>query len=230
MTFKNGSPQTHSSAISGTGVVNMSGVGTLTMSAANTYTGVTTVTAGVLRLNNAAALPGGIDATVGTGESGLTFNGGVIGLTTTSGDFQRVVGTGAGQVQWTATTGTGGFTAFGGDRLVNLGGASAMQTWNTAAGSFGSAGLILGSVDSDSKVTFQNPIDLNGAVRAVTVYDGSAAVDAELSGILSGAAASGLNKLGNGTLVLSADNTSNGSIEPVPEPSPLGRGQGCGKK
>ncbi|MCE9609704.1 MAG: autotransporter-associated beta strand repeat-containing protein, partial [Chthoniobacter sp.] len=204
LTFNNGSPQTHSGAIGGSGAVNKSGFGTLTMSVANTYTGLTTVTGGVLSLNDTAALPGGIDATVGVGESALTLNGGVIGLTTTSGDFLRDVGAGAGQVQW-ANGGTGGFTAYGGDRAVNLGGASAVLTWNSA-GTFGSAGLILSSFDSDSKVTFQNPVDLNGAVRTITAANGTAAVDGEMSGILSGAAG-GINKAGAGTLALSADNT-----------------------
>ena len=204
LTFNNGSPQTHSGAISGTGAVNKSGFNTLTMSVANTYTGLTTVTAGVLSLNDAAALPGGIDALVGLGESALTLNGGLIGLTAASGDFIRGSGTGAGQVQW-ANNGTGGFTAYGGDRAVNLGGASAGLIWNTA-GPFGSAGLFLSSFDSDSKVTFQNPIDLNAALRTVTVANGTSAVDGELSGVLSGATG-GINKAGAGTLVLSADNT-----------------------
>ncbi len=201
LTFSNAGAQTHSGAISGAGVVNVSGAGTLTMSVANTYTGSTTVTAGVLSLNDAAALPGGIDATGGVGESALTLNGGVIGLTATSGDFLRDLGTGAGQVQW---TGNGGFTAYGGDQSVNLGGASAALTW--ASGSFVSANLLLSSFDSDSKVTFQNPIDLNGSVRTVTVANGLAAADAELSGLLSGAAG-GINKAGAGTLLLSGANT-----------------------
>ena len=204
LTFSNARAQTHSGAISGTGAMNVSGAGTLTMSVANSYTGLTTVTAGVLSLNDAAALPGGIDAAGGVGESALTLSGGVIGLTVASGDFLRDVGAGAGQVQWAAA---GGFTAFGGDRAVNLGGASAGLTW---AGSFGSTGLILSSFDSDSKVTFQNPIDLNGSVRTVTVANGSAAVDAELSGQLSGTTG-GINKAGAGTLLLSAANTYGGA-------------------
>ena len=209
LALNNASALTLAGDISGSGVVNKLGAGTLTLSAANTYVGVTTVTAGVLSLGNANALPGGIDAAVGAGESALTLNGGVIGLTAASGDFLRAVGTGSGQVQWTATTGTGGFAAYGGDRAVNLGGAGDVLTWNTA-GPFGSAGLILSNFDSDSKITFQNPIDFNGSVRTVTVANGSAAVDAELSGVLSGAAG-GINKAGAGTLLLSAANTYGGA-------------------
>lgn len=62
-----------------------SGTGTLILSNSNTYTQTTTVTGGVLRLDNANALPGGIGATGGI--SALTINGGVIGLG--NGNFAR---------------------------------------------------------------------------------------------------------------------------------------------
>ncbi|MBL0182053.1 MAG: autotransporter-associated beta strand repeat-containing protein [Chitinophagaceae bacterium] len=79
----NSSPATYSGAISNgtnTGGVSLTktGTGTLTLSGTNTYTGVTTVSAGVLLLNSASALPGGIGATGGT--SNLNINGGVVGL------------------------------------------------------------------------------------------------------------------------------------------------------
>lgn len=70
---------------SGISTLAKSGTGTLTLLAANSYTGVTTVSGGVLRLDDANAIPGGIGAAGGT--AGLTFNGGVIGLG--ADDFQR---------------------------------------------------------------------------------------------------------------------------------------------
>lgn len=187
--------------ITGTGVgLTKQGAGILQLSGANTYDGVTTVSGGVLGLNNVNALPGGIGASGGT--SGLTLNGGVLGFGLS--DFTRSLGTGVDQVQW---TGSGGFAAFATDRNVNLGGSSAGVTWNS--GSFvptGSA-LIFGDANTDKTVTFQNPIDFNGADRTIQVNNGAAAADAVITGGLSGTAGSGLTKTGAGTLVLSGTNT-----------------------
>ncbi|MEX1049361.1 MAG: autotransporter-associated beta strand repeat-containing protein [Akkermansiaceae bacterium] len=184
--------------------VTKDGSATVTLSGVNTYTGVTSVSAGVLRLDNAGALPGGIGATGGT--SGLTISGGgLVGLG--NGDFTRGLGTGAEQVQF---TGNGGFAAYTADRTVNLGGASAGVVWNSTASFLTTdQSLILGAAGADKTVTFQNPIDFNAAVRTIQVENGSAAVDATLSGVLSGASG-GLTKTGAGTLSLSAANTYTG--------------------
>ncbi len=94
----------------------------------------------------------------------------------------------------------------GGNHVVNLGGGSAQVTWGN--GNFVPSGgsLILGSPSDDSTVDFQNPINLNGAVRTVQVQSGFAFVDAKLSGTLSGAGAAGLTIKGDGVLELTASN------------------------
>jgi autotransporter-associated beta strand protein len=190
-----------------------SGAGTQALGGTNTYTGLTIVNGGVLRLNSAGALPGGIGDTGGL--SGVRFGtgaGGVIGLTPASGDFLRGIKGGtptAEKVGWAIPSqggpiSQGGFAAFGGDRLVNFGGAADPITWNPGQGVLG-GNLILGHATADSKVTVVNPIDLGGFARTVTVNDGSAAVDGEFSGVLSGGGE--LNKAGSGTLDLTGDNT-----------------------
>jgi autotransporter-associated beta strand protein len=129
----------------------------------------------------------------------------VIGLTS---DFNRAIKEkdiplGANQVGWT-TTGQGGFAAFGGDRSVNFGGAAGPIIWTPNQGILGVT-LILGHSSADSKVTVVNPIDLGGFPRTVLVNNGSAAVDGEFSGVISGGGE--LNKTGTGTLDLTGNNT-----------------------
>lgn len=168
-----------------------SGAGTQALGGMNTYSGTTTISGGVLRLNSSGAL---------SSSSALVLNGAVLGLTAGSGDFTRsIVGLtpGAGQVGWLAS-GSGGFAAFGGDRQVNFGGAGASVTWSSSGGVFGN-NLILSDATSDSKVTVVNPIGFASGVRTITVNNGSAAVDAELAGVLS---AGTLKKEGAGTLEL----------------------------
>lgn len=178
------------------------GAGTLTLSAANTYTGNTTVLEGILKLTNTTAIPGGIGAS--GGRANLILNGGILGLG--ANDFQRGVGTSAAQVQF---TGSSGFAAYTADRNVNLGGSGSPASVTWASGAFLPAGasLILAANDADKTVNFLNPIALNGAVRTVQVNNGSAAVDAVLSGALSGSGSSGLAKTGSGTLNLTAVNS-----------------------
>ena len=188
-----------SAIIEGTAGLTKAGTGTLTLSGANTYTGTTTVSAGVLRLDSANALPGGIDTTVGAGESALTLAGGVLGLG--NGDFTRALGTGAGQVNITTTL--SGFAAYGADRNVNLGGASAGVSWATGNFFSGTSTLVLGASSATHTVHFQNPINLNGGNRIVQVDDGAASVDANLSGAITAGSFS-LTKTGAGTLQLSS--------------------------
>ena len=188
----------------GAGTLTKDGAGTLTLAGSNAYTGTTTIADGALRLNNATALPGGIASSGGI--SALIFSGGVLGLG--NGNFSRSLGTGASQVQFTAD---GGFAAYGGARTVNFGGASTALVWNSTP-SFLATGqaLVLGAIDADNTVTFQNPIDFNGASRTIQVDAGSAALAATLGGVLSSTGVGGLTKTGSGVLSLTAANTYSG--------------------
>ncbi|MDB6076170.1 MAG: outer rane autotransporter, partial [Verrucomicrobiaceae bacterium] len=183
--------------ITGTGTTTLYGNNLSTSPNANknSYTGTTFLNGGVLRLANVGALPGGIGLNGGT--SNLVFDGGVLGL---SSDFTRGLGTGISQVQW---TGNGGFAAYGNDVNVNLGGQTSPLTVVWGAGSFvpDSAELRFSSADATNSVRFLNPVNLGGVGRTVNVADGFAAIDAEMTGLLTGNGGS-LVKTGQGTLRL----------------------------
>ncbi|HZV69053.1 MAG TPA: autotransporter-associated beta strand repeat-containing protein [Saprospiraceae bacterium] len=206
----NSTPGTYSGNISdgtNTGGIALTktGTGTLTLSGTNAYSGITTVTNGLMLLNSAGALPGVTGVAGGT--SNLTINGGIVGLG--AGDFTRGLGTGLDQVQWTAGV-SGGFAAFGANRLVNIGGASGTLTWGTAP-FLTTTPLILGATTATHTVDFQNPIDLNLAIRTIQAEDGLAATDATMSGVISGLTA-GVTKTGAGLMKLTNTNTFNGAV------------------
>ncbi len=112
-----------------------------------------------------------------------------------------------------------GFSAYGTDRTVNLGGTGATLTWgangflNNVANEDHGFALKLSSPHANAMVDFCNPIALSannspyGFRRTVEVADGSAAIDALLSGALFGD--SELVKTGTGTLKVSAAQTYN---------------------
>jgi fibronectin-binding autotransporter adhesin len=193
----------------GGGSLTKTGSSTVSLTNANTYTGRTTISQGVLLLENATALPGGIGSTGGT--SNLSFNGTGTNLTVLglgNGNFERSLGanTVAGAVTF---TGNGGWAAYGADRTVNLGGAGAQITWATADTGFNGKSLVLGAANATHTVTLVNNLDLGSSARTVITGEGSAAIDGKLSGDIIGTG--GLTKSGAGTLALSGTNTYSGT-------------------
>jgi autotransporter-associated beta strand protein len=195
---------TFTGGISGAKALTKAGAGTVVFASPNSYTGVTTLDDGLLRLDNASGLPGGIDNAVGVGESTLAFEGGVLGL---NGDFTRQMGAGAGQLDW--VSGSGGFAAFGADRQVRLNNGTGAFSWASAILGTGNI-LILGHPQATHTLDFKNGISFAGSKRTIQVDDGQADVDAILSGVLGGGTSSGFSKTGPGVLSLTNANTYTG--------------------
>lgn len=177
------------------------GAGVRSLSNANTYAGSTTVGGGVLRLNSVTAVPGGIATSGGT--SNINIGAGILGLG--SNNLTRPLGAGVDQIQLTASN--AGFAAYGADRSVNLGGASAALAFGDDGFFFGVTGnpsLVLGASSATHTLDFQNPLVLNG-IKFFRIDNGSADVDARLSGAVTGSTS--FSKTGAGTLELT--NTGN---------------------
>ncbi len=184
------------------------------LSGSSTFTGSTTITRGVVRLNAANAL---------SVASNVTFNGGanraILEYNTAGGtSFTNALGTLPGQVQW---LGNGGFSSssLNATLTVNLGGNAVPSTVTWASGGFVPNGSALQFAQASANsnygsgtVDFRNPIDLASAARTVDVADNGIQSEAILSGLISGAAGSVLTKTGTGVLTLTADNSSSANV------------------
>ncbi|NCA02771.1 MAG: hypothetical protein EBS87_11540, partial [Sphingomonadaceae bacterium] len=183
--------------LTGAGGLVKNGAESLTLSGSNIFTGATFLNGGNLILSSRLALPGGADWVGGT--SNVTLAAGKLGLG--FGDFARSLGTAADQTQF---TGSAGFYALGADRTVNLGSAGIVLNWGSGGFVPTGSSLLLSDVTATNNVTFANPINFGAAQRTVDVANGAAAVDATLSGFLTGTG--GLTKAGDGVLALTGTN------------------------
>ena len=175
----------------------------------NTYTGATTISNGILALNDIGALPANSPLALGSTTTSGTFQ--------MSGTFERPLGSAAtagnGTVTWTGTTGGGGFAAHTTPLVVAIGGTASPTALTWGSGGFVPTGapLLLNSASALSNVLFMNSIDLGAAQRTITVNDNAnTATDyATLSGVLSGTGG-GIIKNGGGILRLTGANTYTG--------------------
>ncbi len=198
--------------ISGSGGLTKNGAGQLTLGAANTYVGGTTLNAGVLTLGNGSALGTG-DLSVGgttslSGTSALSVNNGIVlaaDLTVTGSEALTLSGN---------IGGAGGLIKAGAATLTLSGANSQLGTTALNAGT-----LVLGSntalglgalnaassttLDASTAVTVNNQVNLAGALTV----GGSA--DMALTGAVNGIG--GLVKNGAATLALGGSNSQLGA-------------------
>lgn len=172
------------------------GTGLTVLNASNAFTGQLVLGAGsMLRLANSNSLNGGIGAAGGLVP--ISLQGGVLELGIA--DFLCSTGAAAGQVSISG----GGWSAYGGKRVVNLGGAGVVMTYNTSTWLFSGNILMFNSAYADSEVEFRNPINLNGtSIREFYANDNPATNGdfATMSGVITNG---GIVKTGPGMIVLS---------------------------
>lgn len=217
---------TWSGVVSGNGTLVKSGNGDVILTGTNTYSGGTTVTGGVLRVNS--------DANLGAAGTGITLSGGgAIGSTQetlAATSFARsisVVDKGGIDVAHHPITWSGNISGAG--QFIKSGnGELELTGTNTySGGTLLSRGTL--RVASDDKlgaagkgITFDG-----GALRASDTFTSARAVELDfggaflvdagktltLSGIVSGRSTNILTKVGEGTLILTGANTFTGTIQ-----------------
>jgi len=189
----------------GVGALIKAGAGTMTMSAASSYTGGTTVDAGTLTMSGSAGF-GGNNGSVGSGP--LTINTGATATGTvafsisgdTSAANSRVVHVSGGTLNLGATEYVKTYNLTGGTINAPTAGAEYLRA--------SAAGLFFNSLSSATTSTVANKVDLTFGNLTVDVANGTAATDLNISGVISqnqgaGSGAKTLTKTGDGTLSLS---------------------------
>ena len=162
-------------ALGGTGGLTKTGAGTLTLTAANSYSGLTTVNAGALNIN-------GVNALGGANYNGLTFNGGTLQYNTAAA---------------TANNGSLDISNIGGTaKPVTIGGAATIDTNGNAvtfANTIGNGGAGSLTKTGAGVLTF----------AAAANYTGATNINAGTLTLSTGSVAStNVNVTGNGVLTL----------------------------
>jgi fibronectin-binding autotransporter adhesin len=202
--------------VGGTGTLNKTGSGTLVLSAANLYTGGTTISGGTLAINSASSL--------GTSIGGLTINAGTLevssGFSATTaialGNSTSTLQIDGGQIFSVATvvSGNGTLNKTGSGTLV-------LATANSYSGGTvlngGTLSIIAGALGSGALTINAGTLELAGSLTAaptLTLSSSSSAIQVDngftysLNSAITGTG--GLNVTGGGTLALGGANTFSG--------------------
>ena len=187
-------PMTLSGVLSGAGGVQKLGNQRLTLSATNSYSGDTSVSAGALRADRGVGLPV---------AGNLNLAGGVL---ETGADITTTDGSGAGQIRLTADG--AGFSAIGGaDVTINLG-AGAMSLPGGGGGT-----LLLNTTDATQNLILNKSLTTN--VRSYLRVDSPTYPARLTASLTSGGANVVFGKTGVGNLIVAGGWTVTGSCHPT---------------
>ena len=224
-----GTPSTLSGAISGVGPLTKDGLGTLTLTRPNAYSGGTNLDGGILAVSN--------DGNLGTGL--LNFNGGTLQALAAGGGItsSKTITLNAGGGTFLADAGTtstlsgaingvGAFNKNGGGTLILTGNSTYFGATTISAGTLQTGSTT--ALSPNSAFTVNSVLDLNGSSNAIGSLTGNGTVtnnkpapatltaggnnsSTAFSGTLTdGASSLGLTKIGVGTMILTGGNTYSG--------------------
>ncbi len=165
------------------GTLTKEGLGILALSGTNTYTGLTSVNAGMLSVGNIDALGSTAAETAVVSGARVTFNSLATNLTVAE-PFT---------VQGTGTTATNGVLNMGGNKNVNLSGAITLS------------GDALFTADGGSSLNFTGASSITGS-NTNLAFNTDGSVASSITGPIS-LGTGGLTKTGGSTLILSGDNS-----------------------
>jgi autotransporter-associated beta strand protein len=154
-TTSGGGNLTLGGSISGTGGgITTAGSGTLTLSGANSFTGMTTVGGGTIKLNNASALPGATTLTVNSG-----------GIVDLNGKSAGITGIGAGSTSgWITNSASGTGTLTVSNWNTGLNPLIADRATGLVALNFLSVGNVAGGSLNNNNNTFSGGLTIGNAV------------------------------------------------------------------
>lgn len=160
--------------VSGTGSLTQAGAGTLTLTASNTYTGGTTISAGTLQLNSGAWLGSGSISDDGTLIFNQSGNATVSAIISGSGALTQ---SGSGTVTLTGNNTYGGGTIINSGTLLvnNSSGSVGAGTVTVNGGQLGGGGTINGAVVINSGGTLSpgNPVGALTINNSLTANSGA---------------------------------------------------------
>lgn len=201
---------TVSTAVSGGSSLRKAGAGKLTLAGANSFTGGTTIAAGVLEV--------GADQNLGAASGAITLSGGKLKTTASFASARALSGSGSIDVAPSTTLDVSGATTAGDIILSNLGtlrlsgvspSVSSISIESPGEFAGGSGAVALGGDVTTSHITgtavISASLNLGNVVRTFTIADGLAGIDLLISGSLTGTGR--LLKLGTGTLSLTGTNS-----------------------